>query len=149
MPFGLVYASASFTRLMKKLLQVMPSIDNFIDDMIIFIRTFQDHLLVVEEFLQRFRTTNLTAKPSKFHLIQQPRMFRIHCGEPKAETHTRKSGSNREFFRTSNKEAFNVVSWFSGFLSEIHSQLFSFCVSIVGSYQVRTTEQSHAERVPA
>lgn len=106
----------------------MCSIDKFIDDMIIFIRTFQDHLLVVEEFLQRFRTANLTAKPSKFHWIQQPRMFGIHCGKPKAETHTRESGSNRELFQTTNKEAFKIVSWFNGLLSEIHPQFFSFSV---------------------
>lgn len=126
---------------MRKLLQVMCSIDKFIDYMIIFIRTFQDHLLVVEEFLQRFRTANLTAKPSKFHWIQQPRMFGIHCGKPKAETHTRESGSNRELFQTTNKEAFKIVSWFNGLLSEIHPQFFSFSVSIVGSDQERTTDK--------
>lgn len=32
---------------MRKLLQGMHSIDNFINDVIIFTRTFQDHLLVV------------------------------------------------------------------------------------------------------
>lgn len=127
----------------------MCSIDKFIDDMIIFIRTFQDHLLVVEEFLQRFRTANLTAKPSKFHWIQQPRMFGIHCGKPKAETHTRESGSNRELFQTTNKEAFKIVSWFNGLLSEIHPPFFSFSVSIVGFWPRKDNWQSHAERVPA
>lgn len=63
--FGLVNALASFTRLMWKLLQDTHSNNNFIDDVIIFTTTFQDHLLVVEEFLQRLRTANLTTKPSK------------------------------------------------------------------------------------
>lgn len=95
-------------------------IDNFIDDMIIFIRIFQDYLLVVEEFLQRFRITNFIVKLSKFYLIQQFRMFGIYCGELKVEIYIRKSGSNREFFWISNKEVFNVVFWFSGFLLEIY-----------------------------
>lgn len=47
-------------------------------------------------------------------------MLRIYCGELKVEIYIRKSGSNREFFWISNKEVFNVVFWFSGFLLEIY-----------------------------
>lgn len=150
MPFRLLNASTSFTRLMRKLIQVLHSIDNFIDDVIIFTRTFQDHLLVDEEFLQRLRTAEPYSKSKQvFHWIQQPRMFGIQSGERKAETHTGKSGNNTEFFQTNNKEASKIVSWFGGLLSEIHSQFFSCCVSIVGSDQERTTEQSRLGRVPA
>lgn len=135
---------------MRKLIQVLHSIDNFIDDVIIFTRTFQDHLLVDEEFLQRLRTAEPYSKSKQvFHWIQQPRMFGIQSGERKAETHTGKSGNNTEFFQTNNKEASKIVSWFGGLLSEIHSQFFSCCVSIVGSDQERTTEQSRLGRVPA
>ena len=65
MPFGLVNASASYSRLMRKLLEGMQSVDNFIDDVIIFTSSFQEHLSVVREFLQRLRAANLTVKPSK------------------------------------------------------------------------------------
>lgn len=65
MPFGLVNASASFSRLMRKLLEGMQFIDNFIDDVIIYTKSFQEHLQIVEEFLERLRAANLTAKPSK------------------------------------------------------------------------------------
>jgi hypothetical protein len=65
MPFGLVNASASFSRLIRKLFEGMQCVDNFIDDVIIYTRSFQQHLLEIEEFLQRLRAANLTVKPSK------------------------------------------------------------------------------------
>lgn len=95
-------------------------IDKFIDDMIIFIRIFQDYLLVVEEFLQRFRIVNFIVKLSKFYWIQQFRMFGIYCGKLKVEIYIRESGSNRELFQIINKEVFKIVFWFSGFLLEIY-----------------------------
>lgn len=55
----------SFSRLMRKLLEGMQFIDNFIDDVIIYTKSFQEHLQIVEEFLERLRAANLTAKPSK------------------------------------------------------------------------------------
>lgn len=65
MPFKLVNASASFSRLMRKLLEGMQCVDNFIDDVIIFTRTFREHVCVIKDFLQRLRAANLTVKPSK------------------------------------------------------------------------------------
>lgn len=38
--------------------------DNFIDDVIIYTSTFQEHSSVVREFLQRLRAANVTVKPS-------------------------------------------------------------------------------------
>lgn len=65
MPFGLVCASASFSRIMRKLLYGLECVDNFIDDIIIFTETFIKHLEVLEQSLIRLRQANLTAKPSK------------------------------------------------------------------------------------
>lgn len=55
MPFGLVTAPASFSRLMRKLLKDMENIDNFIDDIIVFTVTVENHLQVVRELLERLR----------------------------------------------------------------------------------------------
>ncbi|XP_041375943.1 uncharacterized protein LOC121388603 [Gigantopelta aegis] len=68
MPFGLVNAPASFSRLMRKLLQDMQNIDNFIDDIIIYTTTFGEHMQVLKELLIRLRNANLTAKPSKCYI---------------------------------------------------------------------------------
>ena len=63
MPFGLVNASASFSRLMRNLLDAMQSIDNFID-VIIYTSLSQEHMQIMRKFLERLRVANLTAKPS-------------------------------------------------------------------------------------
>ena len=47
MSFGLVNASASFSRLMKKLLDRIQSIDNFIHDVVIYTMSFQEHMQIV------------------------------------------------------------------------------------------------------
>lgn len=58
MPFGLVNASASFSRLMRKIFEGMQFIDKFIDDVIIYTKSFQEHQQIVEEFLERLRAAN-------------------------------------------------------------------------------------------
>lgn len=44
MPFGLVTAPATFSRLIRTVLFEMDNVDNFIDDIIIFRQTFEQHL---------------------------------------------------------------------------------------------------------
>ncbi|XP_061176104.1 uncharacterized protein LOC133185059 [Saccostrea echinata] len=65
MPFGLINASASFSRLMRRLLDGMQCVDNFIDDVIVYTRTFQEHINVIQNLLQSLRAAHLTVKPSK------------------------------------------------------------------------------------
>lgn len=65
MAFGLVSAPATFSRLMRKLLHGMESIDNFLDDIIVFTKTWKEHLQVLRELFMRLRRAKLTARPSK------------------------------------------------------------------------------------
>ena len=65
MPFGLVTASATFSRLMRILLHGMQNFENFIDDILLYTSTFDEHMEVLLELLTRLREPNLTAKPSK------------------------------------------------------------------------------------
>ena len=68
MPFGLVNAPAVFSRLMRKLLESMENIDDFIDDILIFTMTWPEHidvLVVLVELFRRLRRAGLTAKPTK------------------------------------------------------------------------------------
>ena len=44
MPFGLVNAPATFSRLMRKLLHGMTGVENFIDDIILFSDTLEEHI---------------------------------------------------------------------------------------------------------
>ena len=65
LPFGLVTAQASCSKLMRKLLKGMSDIDNFVDDIIIFTSTWEHHMQVFKEILKRLRDANLTVKRSK------------------------------------------------------------------------------------
>lgn len=65
MPFGLVNAPATFTRLMRRVLHGLSNTNNFIDDILIHTATWEEHLLAIEALLKRLRSAGLTAKPSK------------------------------------------------------------------------------------
>jgi hypothetical protein len=65
MPFGLVNYPATFCRLMRKLLHGINNVDNFIDDIILAIDTWEKHLQVLTEVITRLRNAGLTARPSK------------------------------------------------------------------------------------
>ena len=65
MPFGLVNAPATFSRMMRRVLQGLENTDNFIDDILIHTKSWDEHIRVIRALLERLREVNLTAKPSK------------------------------------------------------------------------------------
>lgn len=66
MPFGLQGAPATFQRLMDRVLQGRGNFAAaYLDDIIIFSKTWQDHERHIREVLQCLREAGLTAKPSK------------------------------------------------------------------------------------
>ena len=64
-PFGLATAQACCSKLMRKLPKGMYNIDNFVDDIIIFTSTWEQHVQILEPLLMRLRDANLTVKPIK------------------------------------------------------------------------------------
>jgi len=65
MPFGLVNAPAIFCRLMRKLLHGMTNIESFIDDILIYTKTWEDDTQILEKLFSRLREAKLTARPTK------------------------------------------------------------------------------------
>ena len=65
MPFGLVNAPATFSRIMRALLKGMNNISNYIDDILIYTQSWEVHLQILKELLNRLKKANLTARPSK------------------------------------------------------------------------------------
>ena len=66
MPFGLSGASATFQRMMDGLLRGLKSFTSvYIDDIIIFSETWEDHIKHVREVLERLRKGKLKAKMKK------------------------------------------------------------------------------------
>lgn len=65
MPFGLVNAGATFCRMMRLLLRGIRNTDNFVDDIIIHTETWNRHVEVLRQLLQRLRYAKLTIRPTK------------------------------------------------------------------------------------
>ena len=66
MPFGLVNSAATFSRMMRILLEdADPGILNYIDDILVCSVTWPNHLILLRDVLERLQRAILTAKPSK------------------------------------------------------------------------------------
>ena len=67
MPFGLVNAPASYTIMMNKVLQGLnwKFLLCYMDDILIFSSSFEEHLNHLDQVFEKLREANLTLKPSK------------------------------------------------------------------------------------
>jgi hypothetical protein len=83
MPFGLCNAPVTFQRIMDKVLQGIK--DKFVlvylDDVIIFSKTFEEHIQHVEEVIKRIRDTNLRLKAEKCYFAAKELQFLEHVVE--------------------------------------------------------------------
>ena len=72
MPFGLRCAPATFQRLMSDLFRTMnwKNVLIYLDDIILFSNSFQQHLQHIEEVLQKLRQADLKLKPQKCHFAK-------------------------------------------------------------------------------
>ena len=77
-PFGLVKAPATFSRLMCALLVVglfFEEVMSYLDDVLIYSRTFNKHLTSLRRVFSRFREANLKLSPKKCKWSQKQRKF--------------------------------------------------------------------------
>ena len=66
MPFGMKSAPATFQRMINKVLSGLELFSGaYLDDILIYSKTFEDHLLHLETVFQRLLDAKLVAKPSK------------------------------------------------------------------------------------
>ena len=65
MPFGLMNSAATFNRMMRKLLNGLQHVDNYIDDICVHTDNWVDHIKVLKHVLCRIREAGLTVRPSK------------------------------------------------------------------------------------
>ena len=66
MPFRLNGAPATFQRLMDRVFKGMEEyVVVYLDDIVVFNATWEDHLIQIENVLKRLEKANLTTKPSK------------------------------------------------------------------------------------
>ena len=88
MPFGLTNAPAIFQRLMQRVLEgVNPkdgrdSADVYIDDVLVFSQTADDHVEHLRVVLDRLRRAGLKLKPKKCHFVRQSIEYLGHVITP-------------------------------------------------------------------
>lgn len=72
MPFGLCNAPSTFQRLMERVLQglVWKTVVVYLDDVVVYSRTPEEHLRHLAEVIERFRAHNLKLKPRKCELFK-------------------------------------------------------------------------------
>ncbi len=68
MPFGLMNSGATYTRMMRRLVGDLQSIDHNIDDCLANTTTWSQHLIALRRFLTRVRAAGLTLRPSKYEV---------------------------------------------------------------------------------
>lgn len=73
MPFGLCNAPGTFQRLMEHVLQGLhwSTCLVYLDDIVIYSRTIEEHLARLAEVFTRLREANLKIKPSKCHFLRR------------------------------------------------------------------------------
>jgi len=88
MPFGLKNAPAVFQRLMQRVLMGLNPEDGasfvsvYLDDIIIYSETLEDHLKHLQLVLQRFDKAGLKLKPSKCHFVCEAVQYLGHTITP-------------------------------------------------------------------
>ena len=65
MPFGLVNSATTFNRMMRLLLEGLPSVDSYVDDILVHTKTWGEHLSRLRSLFERLRKADIKAKLSK------------------------------------------------------------------------------------
>ena len=84
MPFGLTNAPAVFQRLMEQVINGLNPLEGpnfvttYIDDLLMYSRTWKEHLNHLARVMDRLREVNLKLKPTKCHSVRQSMKFLGH-----------------------------------------------------------------------
>ena len=65
MPFGMVNSGATLVRGVRKNLDGMPGVGSYIDDIVIYSDSWEDHIRTLKELFGRLRKARITARPTK------------------------------------------------------------------------------------
>ena len=61
MPFGMVNSGATLVRGLRKILELMPGVGSYIDDIVIYSDSWEDHIKTLKELFGRLRKARITA----------------------------------------------------------------------------------------
>ena len=75
LPFGLSNAVSAFQRTMEVILEGVPNVKVYLDDILIFSHNFDDHLKHIEAVFKKLSQANLKIKPSKCQFAKKGTKF--------------------------------------------------------------------------
>ena len=65
MPFGMVNSGATLVRELRKILEGMPGVGSYVDDIVIYSDSWEGHIKTLKELFGRLRKARITARPTK------------------------------------------------------------------------------------
>ena len=81
MPFGMVNSGMTMTRAVRKLLDGMDSVVDYIDDLLGHTRTWEEHVRTLKDLFERLKAANLVARPTKCFGATQVDFLGHHLGQ--------------------------------------------------------------------
>lgn len=78
MPFGMVNAGATLVRGMRKILEGMDNISSYVDDVIVYTNTWEEHIERLRELFTRLHANGFTVRPTKCNLGAETTEFVGH-----------------------------------------------------------------------
>jgi len=70
MPFGLKNSSATLIKGLRKLFDGMEHVAFYVDDIIVYTETIDEHLKVLNQVFNKLKNANITLRPSKCHIAK-------------------------------------------------------------------------------
>ena len=117
-PFGLAQAPAYFQELMNGILKDFPFAIAYLDDIIIFSQTSQEHLSHIRMVFEKLKSANLSVKKS--FLLQRNSVSRTHLQCYRYQTTTCQNTCHTTHVTTNDTQTSQSLSWLSGTLQKIH-----------------------------
>ena len=78
MPFGMVNSGATLVRGLKKVLKGLSGVGSYIDDIVIYSNSWEEHLRILKELFGRLKRARITVVPTKCLLGANRMVFLGH-----------------------------------------------------------------------
>lgn len=147
MPFGLVGAPSTFQRLMNGMFGNLPHfVATYLDDIVVFSPTWNDHLLHLQEVLTHFQKAGITLKPAKCHFANRECEFLGHLvGRGRVRPLLAKTSSIQEFATPKTKKDVRSFLGLGGYYRRFMPQYSTLAAPLTDLTKKELPEKVHWE----